>query len=356
MESFALLIENWYPTALVDFDGGFTANNPIFIKEDGQPEFRKTNPQKLAIFQDQVFLAKKNPNVFRIVFLGESSINNIHHFLPEFSKQLKSKFPNFNEVEILNLGGKSYGSTRLLLAAKEMIQYQPDLLLVYIGHNEFEEVEQFNLINPKNAFVGNFYYHSALLRLASTGFLHHTLTQLEKSKQAEFLSKDPDTQRAWSYHFNLDDLQERMTIFKNNLEKLVSIYQVHKIPIIIGSVPSNIFNPYLPKEMRADYREFNEFFDKGDYMKAYNFGEDFLAKTVGRHQSSKIENQIIRKIASSKKIILADVEEEIKKAEPRHIPGERLFNDHCHLNEGGNKILIESFYKAIGESRSAKDY
>ena len=31
-------------------------------------------------------------------------------------------------------------------------------------------------------------------------------------------------------------------------------------------------------------------------------------------------------------------------AEPHHIPGETLFNDHCHLNEKGNEILLQTFF------------
>jgi hypothetical protein len=70
LEGLAHIIETWYPTALVDFDGGFTNKNPIFIKDEVLPELRKTSPEKLAAFQDQHFLAKKKKQVFRIIFLG----------------------------------------------------------------------------------------------------------------------------------------------------------------------------------------------------------------------------------------------------------------------------------------------
>lgn len=347
LEFCARLVEIWYPSPLIDFEGGFIPNrNPIFIEDPTRPGFRKTNPQKLNIFQNQSFLAKKNPEVFRIIFLGESSVNFIQHMLPDLSAQLKNKFLHFKEIEILNVGGKSYGSTRLLLAAKEMIDYRPDLLLIYMGHNEFEEVEQFHLIKPENAFIGHFYYHFALLRLASNQLLRFNLYRLKRRKEA-ILDRYPDTAKAWSYQFTQKDLQDRMTIFKNNLEAIVNLYQAHQIPIVIGTVPSNLFFPYLPSKDRDQYQNFYELLKKGQYKHAYKFGANFLAHMTGRHQSSNIENSIIRSIAFSKKLPLADVEKEIEGAEPHNIPGETLFRDHCHLNELGNKILIEAFYQTI---------
>ncbi|MEM7479359.1 MAG: tetratricopeptide repeat protein, partial [Planctomycetota bacterium] len=43
------------------------------------------------------------------------------------------------EVEVINCGGLSYASYRVLAILREVKQYDPDLILIYTGHNEFLE-------------------------------------------------------------------------------------------------------------------------------------------------------------------------------------------------------------------------
>lgn len=347
LETSAFYLEKVLPSAVIDFDGGFSNMYSLFIKDERQPQYRITNPLKVNIFQTQRFLEKKESGTYRIIFLGESSVNNLHPFFANFVEGLKSKYPKVKKFEVINGGGNSYGSTRLLLAAKEMAKYEPDLLLIYMGHNEFEELEQYHLINPKNTLVGRIYYQSAFYRLGTTALLNLHKNNLEKKKQLELFSKSPDSRKAWSYNFTPEDLEGRMLIFKNNLDSIVKNYQIQKVPIIIGTVPSNIFQPYLPAAYHESYEEFNRLYKEGEYEKAYSFGEDFLARVLGRHQSSMIENKIIQEIAEKYKIPLADVKRKIVESEPNHIPGERLFSDHCHLNQEGNSFLIDVFMDSI---------
>ena len=44
---------------------------------------------------------------------------------------------------------------------------------------------------------------------------------------------------------------------------------------------------------------------------------------------------------------LADVEAAVIAAEPHGVPGETLFNDHCHLNPAGNALLVRVYEKEI---------
>ncbi|MGC9054252.1 MAG: SGNH/GDSL hydrolase family protein, partial [Candidatus Hydrogenedens sp.] len=55
----------------------------------------------------------------------------------------------------------------------------------------------------------------------------------------------------------------------------------------------------------------------------------------------------VRELAEKHHIPLADVLSAVERAEPHHIPGETLFNDHCHLNPEGNSIMIHTFEEKI---------
>ena len=41
--------------------------------------------------------------------------------------------------EVINAGLLSYGSYRVAMVMEELITYEPDLFIVYTGHNEFLE-------------------------------------------------------------------------------------------------------------------------------------------------------------------------------------------------------------------------
>ncbi|HRZ16716.1 MAG TPA: SGNH/GDSL hydrolase family protein, partial [Candidatus Hydrogenedentes bacterium] len=66
-----------------------------------------------------------------------------------------------------------------------------------------------------------------------------------------------------------------------------------------------------------------------------------------RHQSSDLENAILRELAAENGVPLADVEAAVIAAEPHGVPGETLFNDHCHLNPAGNALLVRVYEKEI---------
>jgi hypothetical protein len=42
--------------------------------------------------------------------------------------------------EVINCGGVSYGSWRLVAVLKEVLQYAPDLIILATGENEFLEI------------------------------------------------------------------------------------------------------------------------------------------------------------------------------------------------------------------------
>jgi hypothetical protein len=91
----------------------------------------------------------------------------------------------------------------------------------------------------------------------------------------------------------------------------------------------------------------NSLIQQQQYEQAKTLAKELLAETYGRHQSSKIENGIIRKLAKNFSIPLADIESAVEAAEPHGLPGETLFGDHCHLNNQGNQILLSTFLDEI---------
>jgi hypothetical protein len=246
-------------------------------------------------------------------------------------------------VEILNLGAPSYGSQRITLVAREMLGYEPDLFLIYMGHNEFEEVEQFHLSFPSFVPLLRLANYSAIFRLATDALVSAQVRRLRRLK----LEDRPRFDLAARFPFTMRDLEERMISFRQNLEGILALCAAHGVHAVLASVPSNLKAPDIPAAFASVYQPAWAALAAGDFERARLLGTVALAKIPGRHQSSARENRIIRNAAQKFNVPMADVERAVIAAEPHHLPGETLFVDHCHMNERGNLILLQEFFETI---------
>lgn len=336
-----------------DFSGGFSSYSRVFVPDPRKPGLMHTNPAKAGVtFVAQSFPLKKEPGTFRIAALGESSVFYLQKEFEALEQKLK-KLPTSKQVQILNAGGQSYGSERLLLVARELLDYSPDMLFVYIGHNEFEEAEQLALIRP--ALSGSLqaaFESSSLVRLAVTTLSKTKIEKLREEHQKRLLTTEPDTARAWKVPFTKQDVEARMQAFRANLARILELYKARSIPVILSTVPSNLVKPYLPKEsFEAFYPAFLAY-KQGRFEESKALAQEVLKNSLGRHQSSSLENTIVRELAAQYHVPLLDVETLITEAEPHKIPGETLFADHCHLNAKGNSLLAAGLLQKISEALS----
>jgi len=143
---FFILIE----FALVFFSYGNDYSTFVqFEKEsDEYLVFNPSLPQKYFNKSDVVpsvipdaFKSTKDNNTFRIFTLGGSTTAGWPYpstvSFPKFLKrELDSKFPN-KKFEVINLGISAINSFTVLDIITDVIAHEPDLILIYMGHNEF---------------------------------------------------------------------------------------------------------------------------------------------------------------------------------------------------------------------------
>lgn len=87
------------------------------------------------------FIDPKPANTFRVMFMGGSSVEGYPHApngcAPAFLEaMLQDAWPD-KHVEVINCGVTAINSWSLRAWAPELLRYQPDLLVIYAGHNEF---------------------------------------------------------------------------------------------------------------------------------------------------------------------------------------------------------------------------
>jgi Flp pilus assembly protein TadD len=106
-----------------------------------------TRPEKLTYFNPQSFAAEKSPHTYRVFCLGGSTTyghpySDRKSYVGLLRELLQRSRPDV-QWEIVNCGGISYASYRLAAMMGELAEYQPDLVILYTGQNEFLEEHMF---------------------------------------------------------------------------------------------------------------------------------------------------------------------------------------------------------------------
>lgn len=161
----------------VDPYPGFASYQPLFeTEEDGNngnngPSL-VTAPSKLNLFNVQRFPREKNPGVYRCFCLGGSTTyGRPYEDSTSFCGWLRELLPAAEpdrRWEVINAGGISYASYRVAKVMEELVDYEPDLFVIYCGHNEFLERRTYQGVFQTPSTVRNL---TALLARTRTGAL-----------------------------------------------------------------------------------------------------------------------------------------------------------------------------------------
>lgn len=129
----------WTPPLLPGEELALVAIDPFRV-ENG---IARTSADFTGAMVTSTFLVPKPAELFRVVALGGSTTRGFP-FPAEVAwpalleRRLQIMYPQ-RKIEVINLGGNSYGSGRILALMRAMVKYQPDLFIVATGHNEFVE-------------------------------------------------------------------------------------------------------------------------------------------------------------------------------------------------------------------------
>ncbi len=383
---------------LIDYHGpsadpfeSFVLHRPLFRSEG---EVLRTAPARRKFFHDQSFLRKKPDGVCRILFLGGSATwggelaRPGEDGYPGLTAALLARGRPGTRVESINCGGISYASYRLVGVLEECLAYEPDVIVVMSGNNEF--------IEPR--------HYGPIVEKSTTRLLWHDLRlgQLLRSL-AEFLAPRAEAIRGDQVVLG-DDIEERYIVrtdeerrltlrhYERNLLRMVELAQSARIPIVLLTVPSNVrdFSPIrteayggLTREVVSlrleavlahfEAKRYEECLEacerelelaeprpaafcyvKAAALEALDRREEAIRWFVEArdndafpHRAPTAFNDMVRAISNEPGATLVDAEKLLFDASPRGIPGNELFADQCHPNENGHRLIAESLADAL---------
>ncbi len=383
-------------------------SNEVLIPNPDLPGYLMVNPDlgrryfpsgKVHPHYSQDFIAEKKPEGgIRIFVLGGSSALGYPYFFNgSFSTMLRilleETYPN-TPIEVMNLALNAVNSYAVLDIGRRLWKYQPDLILVYSGHNEFYGglgVGSMEKIGGSRRLVK---IYLALTRLRSFQLLQNAIHWIQAKihptqPPAGTLMERVVKEQEIGYGSSLYRTAHR--IFQENMEELLKDAQQHGVKVILGTLVSNVHDlpPFRDKfsgdrpspkwrEIFAggkealqanDYPAAVEAFSRclaldslpaspyfylaraqeklGNIREAYQ--NYYLAKDHDalRFRASEDLNRIIVALSRRFSLPYARVKLFFERYSPDQIPGNNLILEHLHPNLQGYYLIAQAYYKAI---------
>lgn len=341
----------------------------IFIKDEISGAM-VTNPKYAGLFvYPQRFILNKAPDMLRVIMIGASSIVPLQE-----ARHLKERLSiltglNSEKIEIINMGFLSCGSDRMIISTQEAVKYRPDVVMIYSGHSEFISFSKPENLNRYTRFA----LHSRLIQLLVKKVIEH-LSPEEipffhvympeyKRLDREYIYED--------YRENLSDILEEIT--ESGAVPVIGTlaFNRHAVDLPSSEGRKEILQSIANIEIHGEQISLNaegiinsideshryaaiamQLYDAERYSESKLFYDLALEMQCSPISATRITNRIVRNVADKYSAELTDMEEILDSISQQGIPGYEYFDDHCHLNEEGQIVLMSAFAESINKALS----
>lgn len=390
---------------------GYGGTYPLFVDVPGFEAWRVPNPEvgrRYFVSSKLVppppfdpFLAGKPSNGFRLVVQGGSSAAGFPYghggSFPRMLEQRLAATLIGREVEVINTGMDAVSSYTLLDFADEIIEVEPDAVLVYAGHNEYYGAlavgsgQSLGRARPVVKLV------LALDRFRTVQALRSLIARVSSLGSApdgpastwstfmEQMARD----REIAYGSELYEAGIRQ--FDANLGELACRYRDAGIPVFLATLISNerdlepLVSGLSPSTDPLDWNaRYAAAASTSDSLRAVEaFGDLVRADSLSAHawfeyaraleRTGRVDearrayaeardrdqlpfraptaiNRVIGAVAERCGATLVDARSAFAARSPGGVPGAGLLLEHVHPNVDGYFLIADAFYRALGEA------
>ena len=351
---------------------GYTTN--LFV-EDTTGKFYYLNPdiskKYFTVSENathgnyELFSKEKKHGTFRIFVLGESSTVGFPYLhngaFPRMLKyRLQFEYPAVN-FEIINLSLTAVNSYTLNDFSRQLINYQPDAILIYAGHNEYygalgvasssslgrNPILIRAMIACKKFKTGQLIFRlAAWLKGTDKKTTDFTLTLMERMAHDQSISYNSTLYKQGIHQFDF------------NMTELLKLYQNHHIPVFLSNLVYNQkdIKPFISTKDKfsADrhYLLGNIAYAGKDYRSAryhYILAKDYDALPF---RAPEMINILIKKYtAKGNGIFFVDAMHQFELHSPHGITDSTLLLEHVHPNLKGQRLIADAFYAELKKTR-----
>ncbi len=244
---------------------GFRSVRPLFVPSDDGERYEIPKARQVY-FRPESFAATKRAHEYRIFCLGGSTVQG-RPFAVEtaFSTWLELSLAAADpkrKWEVVNCGGVSYASYRLVPILAEVLTYQPDLIILYTGHNEFLEARSFDHIAQRGPIVNASLEAASHLRtftLLREGYLRlRGNSSAAPAESRPILPEEVDALLDYrgglaEYHRDDDWRAGVVAHYRYNLRRMVEMARTAGVEVILVNPVSNLRDcPPFKSAHRAD--------------------------------------------------------------------------------------------------------
>jgi len=392
---------------------GFVSSVPLFVPEinsDGR-QILTTAANKQRHFNLQQFYKKKATGTYRIFCLGGSTTyGRPYNDTTSFAGWLRELLPSADprrRWEVINAGGISYASYRVANLMNELALYEPDLFIIYSGHNEFLEERSYGALRDTPGAIKS---TAALLARTRTwtamSLLMKRMNILSSSKpdQRVRLTGEVDTlleNFGPAIYKRDDNLRDKILMhYRVSLKRMVDIAESVNADVIFITPASNLkdFSPFKSQytgglsesdRLRVENLLANavELIRESRWSEALKILDEALVIdprfaelhyrrgkvlfALGQHEKAKAAfrrardedicplralspmQEMLAEVSRETGTPLVDfvdlVEQRLSAEQGHRVPGEEYFLDHVHPTTEGNRMLAIRLVEAMSE-------
>ena len=318
------------------------------------------------------FYRIKKPNTFRVFVMGGSSAAGYPFpvnaaFSRYIQRYLEYKYPH-SHIEVINLAMTAVNTYTLLDLLPGVIEQQPDLIIFYTGHNEYYgalgagSVEFLGRMRFLVNFTVKIQKYKTVQLLRNVYFSLSSLLQKKSNNETSgtLMARMVGEQ---IIPLNSDIYYLGIRQFEGNMSDMLDILKKNNIPVIIGTLTSNLKDqpPFI--SIKSDsLPEANNIFemaklqyDSENYLQAMKLFKQAKEHDVLRFRAPDTLNKIIQKLGQKYKIQIAAIDSTFNNFSPHGIPGNNLMTDHVHPNIEGYQLMGKVFVEVMEKSKNVPD-
>jgi tetratricopeptide (TPR) repeat protein len=315
-----------------------------------------------------VFLQTKPENGYRIFALGGSSAAGYPYgYNGTFSRVvddvLTDAMPD-KEVEVVNVATSAISTYTLYDQIDEILEHQPDAIMIYAGHNEFYGALGVGSNENLGGFPGFVRFYLKLQRFKTFMFLREMIVDSGQWLASSFGDENTNTSGTLmeriisdqSIELNGPEYELAMIQFRSNMEAIISKFESEGIPVYVSTVASNIKDQSPFVSIQDDeLPPANEVFEQA--QTAYQNGDSTSAKDQFEYAKTldglkfRAPSEINEIIASFPQefpnVTLVETHQAYEEASPEGIIGNSLMLEHLHPNQSGYFIMGKVFAESL---------